>query len=105
MRFTICAFLLCLLIAVAARAADNSPTTRPSPEDENRALRSQIETQRDQIQKLSKELREKESELAQLRLKQRLSVLPQLPPAQPFSLVPSAPAMPRGAVPQQFNGS
>lgn len=116
------AFLMvvaCSMIVMAAsvRAAEGSaaaPTTKPSLEEENRALRSQVEAQRDQILKLSKELRERESEVAQLKSKQRLSTwqpayplvpAPQVPQAQPFSLVPSVPAIPPGAVPHQFNGS
>jgi hypothetical protein len=118
---------LCTVLAIsllagvpAARGADNLPTTKPSSpdgvappsvlvfknlEEENKALRSQVEAQREQIKKLSNELREREQELAQLMLKQRLATLqPQVPQVQPFSLAPSNP-LPPGSVPQRFNGS
>ena len=103
-----------LMSAAALRGADNSPTTKPSSpppalvykstEEEVKALRAQVEAQREQITKLSSELRDREQEVAQLRMQLRTR-LSQLPQAQPFSLVPSEPQMPRGSVPQQFNGS
>jgi hypothetical protein len=97
------AFLMvCVLtaLAVPTRAADNSPTTRPGVEEENAQLRKEIA-------KLREQLYEKDLGLNRLRLKQRLSALQPgqvVPP--PMALTPAVPPnMPKGSVPQQFNGS
>jgi hypothetical protein len=108
---SICIVLIGSFLAMVApvRAADPAPTTRPSLEDDNRELRAELRAKDRQLKVLSDQLRKTEEELAQLKLKQRLATLqpavPMVPQVQPFSLAPSAPAMPRGSVPQQFNGS
>ncbi len=101
--------LACFLLAMAAslRAAENAPTTKPSLEEENQALRAALAAQQKELTSLKVQLHAKEQELAAVQMKQRLATMPQLPQAQqPFTLVPSMPRdLPQGAVPQQFNGS
>ena len=99
------AYLLIGLVAAPVRAADNSraPTTKPSLEEENAQLRKEIA-------KLREQLYDKDLELSRLRLKQKLATLqpavPMVPSPAPFSLAPGVPpAMPKGSIPQQFNGS
>jgi len=101
---TCCVVALLTPLFAPVHAAEQTPTTRPSVEEENQALRSALASQEKELNQLRAELRAKESELTKLKLRQQIVTGTPMTPAPPLSLRPANP-MPPGSVPQQFNGS
>jgi hypothetical protein len=99
-------------LALSSRAVQVT-ATRPSVDEQNRALAARVDELEKQVAKLKAELKSKEAIIQQQQ--RAFTLTPQivpLPQITPPSLSPESnlrfygtPDVPRGAVPQQFNGS
>jgi hypothetical protein len=95
-----------IVLFLATRSWGAEPTTRPSADKEIRALTAKIAELEQRNRELELKLRHKELEMRMLQQQMRLSITRPIPFGDNLMIRPPAavPQVPKGWVPQQFNG-